>query len=89
MLLRKGSKCVYPYEYIDSSERYDEIASPDKEFFYSELYLKEVTDKDYTHAQKVFKEIGLKHIGDYHDLYVQSDTILLADVFENFRNKYI
>ena len=89
MLLRKGSKCVYPYEYIDSSERYDEIASPDKEFFYSELYLKDVTDKDYTHAQKVFKETGLKHIGDYHDLYVQSDTILLADVFENFRNKYI
>ena len=89
MLLRKDSKGVYPYEYIDSSERYDEIASSDKEFFYSGLYLKEVTDKDYTHAQKVFKEIGLKHIGDYHDLYVQSDTILLADVFENFRNKYI
>ena len=60
-----------------------------KEDFYSELYLKDITDKDYTHAQKVFEELRLKNLGDYHDLYLQSDTLLLADVFENFRNKYI
>ena len=62
---------------------------PDKKSFYSELYLEDITDKDYTHAQKVFKELKLKSLGDYHDLYVQSDTLLLADVFENFRDKCI
>ena len=60
-----------------------------KKAFYSELYLEDITNKDYTHAQKVFKELKLKNLGDYHDLYVQSNTLLLADVFENFRNKCI
>ena len=55
--------------------------------FYSELNLEEITDKGYTHAQKVFEELGLKHLDYYHDFYVQSDTLLLADVCENFRNK--
>ena len=48
-----------------------------------------LTDKDYPHAQKVFEELKLKDLGDYHDLCVQSDTLLLADVFESFRNKCI
>ena len=86
LLLRK---CVYPYEYMDSWERFNETSLPDKKAFYSELYLEDITDKDYTHAQKVFEEFNLKNLGDYHDLYVQSDTLLLADVFENFRNKCI
>ena len=86
MLLRKG---VYPYEYMGSWERFNETSLPDKKAFYSELYLEDITDKDYTHAQKVFKELKLKNLGDYHDLYVQSNTLLLADVFENFRNKCI
>ena len=60
-----------------------------KKAFYSELYFEDITDKVYTHAQKVFKELKLKNLGDYQDLYVQSDTLLLADVFENFRNKCI
>ena len=60
-----------------------------KKAFYSELNLEDITDKDYAHAQKVFEEFKLKNLGDYHDLYVQSDTLLLADVFENFRNKCI
>ena len=47
------------------------------------------TDEDYAHAQKVFKVFKLKNLGDYHDLYLQSDTLLLVDVFENFRNKCI
>ena len=85
-LFRKG---VYPCEYMDSWERFDETSLPDKKAFYSELYLEDITDKDYTHAQKVFEELKLKNLGDYHDLYVQSDTLLLADVFENFRNKCI
>ena len=85
-MLRKG---LYPYEYMDSWERFDETSLPDKKAFYSELYLEHITDKDYTHAQKVFEEFNLKSLGDYHDLYIQSDTLLLADVFENFRNKCI
>ena len=75
LLLREG---VYPYETL-----------PDKGAFYSELYLEDNTDKEYTHAQKVFKELGLKNLGDYLNLYVQSNILLLADVFENFRNKCI
>ena len=47
------------------------------------------TDVDYRHAKSVFKIFNNKNIGEYHDLYVQSDTLLLADVFENFRNKFI
>ena len=53
------------------------------------MNLKDITDKDYTHAQKVFEGFKLKNLGDYHDLYVQSNMLLLADVFENFRNKCI
>ena len=60
-----------------------------KKAFNSELNLKDCTDEDCTHYQKVFKESKLKNLGDYHDLYVQCDTLLLADIFENFRNKYI
>ena len=86
LFLRKG---VYPYEYMDSWERFNETSLPDKKAFYSELNLEDITDKDYAHAQKVFEEFKLKNLGDYHDLYVQSDTLLLADVFENFRNKCI
>ena len=86
MLLRKG---VYPYEYIDIWERFDETSLPEKKAFYSELHLEDITDEDYTHAQKVFEELKLKTVGGYHDLYVKSDTIFLADVFENFRNKCI
>ena len=82
LLLRKG---VYPYEYMDSWERFDETSLPNKKAFYSELNLEDITDKDYLHAQKVFKEFCI-NIGEYHNLYVQSDTLLLADVFENFRN---
>ena len=85
MLLRKG---VYPCEYKDSWERFNETL-PDKKAFYSELDSEDITDKDYAYAQEVFKELKLKNLGDDHDLYVESDTLLLADVFENFRNKFI
>ena len=70
MLLRKG---VYPYECIDSWERFNEASLPPKKDFYSELNLEYITDKDYSHAQKVFEEF-CADIGDYHDLYVQCDT---------------
>ena len=87
MLLRKG---VFPYEYMDSWERFNETSLPDKKAnFYCELPSEDITDKDYTHAQQVCKELKLKILGNYNDLYVQSDTLSLADVFENFRNKCI
>ena len=53
------------------------------------MNLEDITLKDYAHAQKMFKELKLKNLGDYHDLYVQSVTLLFADVFENCRNKCI
>ena len=84
MLLKKG---VYPYEYVDNWERFDETSLADTEAFYSNLNIKSITDVDYRHAKQVFKEFNIKYLGEYHDLYVQSDTLLFADVFENFRNK--
>ena len=84
LLLRKG---VYPYEYMDNWERFDEISLPNKESFYSYLNMENIDDIDYRHGNKVFKRFKLKNLGEYHDLYVESDTLLLADVFENFRNK--
>ena len=74
---------------MDSWERFNKTTLPNKKAFYNKLYLEDTTDEDYIHAQKVFEEFKLKNLGEYHDLYVQSDTLLLADVFENFRNKCI
>ena len=62
---------------------------PDKEAFYSSLNMENITDVDCRHAKRVFKDLNNKNLGDYHELYVQSDTLLLADVFENFKNKCI
>ena len=78
LLLRKG---VYPYEYMDSREKFNETELPDKESFYSELNKEGITDEDYVHAQKVWDVFKIKDSGEYHDLYVQCDTILLAEVF--------
>ena len=83
MLLRKG---VYPYEYMDGWDKFNEELIPSKELFYSNLTLENITEGDYIHAKNVFKTFKLNNLGDYHDLYVKSDTLLLADVFENFRN---
>ena len=74
---------------MDSWERFDETSLPYKEAFYSELNLADITDKDYGNARKVWKVLRIKNLREYHDLYVQSDTNLLEDVFENFRDKCI
>ena len=82
LLLRKG---VYPCEYMDNWERFNETSLPSKESFYSNLNMENIEDIDYRHDNNVFNKLKLNNLGDYHDLYVQSDT-LLADVFENFRD---
>ena len=84
LLLRKG---IYPYEYIDGWERFDEDTILPTEVFYSELNLENITDKDYGHVKNIWEAFEIKNIGGHHDLYVQCDTFLLADVFENFRKQ--
>ena len=71
---------------MDSWEKFGKNILPPKEAFYSNSNLEDISDEDYTHVQKVWDVFGINSIGDYHELYVQSDTLLLADVYENFRN---
>ena len=74
---------------MDSWKKFNEASLPDKKDFYSELNKENITDEDYVHAQKVWKVFKIKNLGEFHDLYVQSNMLLLADVFENFRDKCI
>ena len=74
---------------MDKWEKFKEVSLPDKESFYSEFNKKGITDEDYARAQKVWDTFKIKNLGEYRDLYVQSDTLLLAGVFENFRDKCI
>ena len=83
LLLRKG---VYPYDYMDCREKFNETHLPPVECFYSELNGEHITDADYEHATLVFNSFNCQTLGDYHDLYLLSDVLLLTDVFENFRH---
>ena len=82
LITRKG---VFPYEYMDSFDRFEETQLPPKENFYSSLTDESISDSDYQHAQEVWTTFNCRTIGDYHDLYLQTDVLLVADVFENFR----
>ena len=79
-----SKKGVYPYDFMDSFEKFNEKL-PSKEDFYSILNDEHITDKDYQHAQTVWDAFSLENMGEYHDLYLKSDILLLVDVFENFR----
>ena len=83
LLLRKG---VYPYDWVDSVDKFSETQLPAKESFFSKLYGEEVSDEDYSHARNVWKEFNCKTFRDYHNVYNESDVLILADVFENFRD---
>ena len=85
-LLRKG---VCFYEDMGSWEKFNETSLSDKEAFCSKLNLEEISDKDYVHAQRVWEVFEIKNRHEYHNLYVQCDTLLLADVVENFPDKII
>ena len=71
---------------MDDWEKFNETSLPEKEDFYSHLYMEDITDTDCTHAKRVSKDFEIKNLGGYHNLYVQTDTLLSADVFEKFRN---
>ena len=83
LVMRKG---VYPYEYMDSLELFKENKLPPRESFYSRLTSEHISDEDYQHAQKVWRMFRMKTLQDYHSLYNETDVLLLADVFDNFRN---
>ena len=74
---------------MDSWQKFCETVIPPKEAFYTELNLEDITYKNYAHAKKVWKVFEIKNCGEYHDLYFQCDKLLLADVFENFRDTRI
>ena len=82
-IIRKG---IYPYEYMDSFERFNETSLPSIDKFYSSLTKKNISSSEYEHAQKVWKHFNIKNLGEWHDLYLKLDVLLLADVFENFRD---
>ena len=83
LLLGKG---VYPYQYTDSWEKFNKTTLPTMEEFYDPLNLEDISKEDHAHAQKVWDTFNIQNLGEYHDLYVQLDTLLLSDVYENFRD---
>ena len=83
LIKRKG---VYPYEYMNTEERFNETELPPKKAFYSKLSGKGITEEDYKHALNVWNVFNMKTFLDYHELYNETDVLLMADVFENFRD---
>ena len=79
-------KAIYPYEYMTSWEKFSETQLPPIEKFYSELSSSEISKDDYQHTQEVWREFGIKDLGEYHDLYLKTNVVLLANVFEAFRS---
>ena len=82
LIIKKG---IYPYEYMTDWDKFKEMKLPLREAFYCKLNMSGVKDEDYEHGYKVWKEFGLKDLGEYHNLYLKTDVILLANVFEAFR----
>ena len=83
LLTRKG---VYPYEYMSSWDKFKESQLPSIEAFYSKLNMSKIDEDDYQHAQRVWKEFGIRNLRDYHDLYLRTEVVLLANVYEAFRD---
>jgi hypothetical protein len=91
VLFRKGKskiirKGIYPYEYMDSFEKFSETKLPSIDKFYSSLTKEGISQEEFKHAVKVWKHFKIKNLGEWHDLYLKLDVLLLTDVFENFRD---
>ena len=82
LLLRKG---VCLYDYMNGRERFNEIALIENEKFYNNWNMEDIADVDYVHANRVYKDFEIKNLGEYHDFYLKSNVLLLADVLKNFR----
>jgi hypothetical protein len=83
LLRQKG---IYPYDWVQSQNNFNETELPPKEAFYSKLYDEEVSEEDYQHAVKIWKTFKCRTFLDYHNLYLRTDVLILADALENFRN---
>ena len=83
LMTRKG---VYPYEYMDSFEQFQEPQLPPKDAFYNSLTEEDISEIDYTHAKKVFNHFDITDLGDYHNLYLLTNVLLVDEVFDNFRD---
>ena len=73
---------------MDNCEKFNEITLPENEDFYNKLNMEDITDEDYVHTKRFCKDFEIKSLGEYHYLYLKSDTLLLGDVFENIREMY-
>ena len=82
LVMKKG---VYPYEFMDGFEKFEKRQLPKKTSFFSRLNQEKVTDENYQRAQRVWEEFAIKNMGEFHDLYLKTDVLLLADVMESFR----
>ena len=82
-MIRKG---VYPYEYMDGWKKFEKASLPPKDVFYSRLNMKGISDQDHEHAQQAWNTMEKKTLGCSHDAYLKTDVLLLADVFEVFRD---
>ena len=82
LMKKKGA---YPYDYMDSFQRFSERSLPGIEDFYSILNDTNISESDYSHAKRVWSTFQIRDLGEYHDLYLRTDVLLLADVFESFR----
>ena len=81
LICKKG---VYPYEWVDDNEKFKHEGLPPRKAFYSKLKLSGISKEEYKHAQIVYKTFKCKTFQDYHDFYLKSYVLLLADIFENF-----
>ena len=92
--LIKSEKCldlltdkgVYPYDYMNSFDKFDDEHLPSKDDFYSQLSEEGISVNDYERAKIIWKHFDIKNMGEYHDLYLKTDVLLLTDIFENFRD---